>query len=83
MHTHTRMPTESYLQEGCRRARTHTLACPQKCTCRRVVDEHVQLSGRTGTLIYMSPEVYRSEHYNEKVRTCVCVCACTCVCIVF
>jgi len=33
---------------------------------RQVVDEHVQLSGRIGTLLYMSPEVYRSEYYDEK-----------------
>ena len=26
------------------------------------------LTGRTGTLMYMAPEVYRQEAYNEKVR---------------
>lgn len=27
------------------------------------------LSGRTGSLMYMAPEVHRSEKYNEKVRS--------------
>ena len=26
-----------------------------------------QLSGRTGTLMYMAPEMYRAEQYDEKV----------------
>lgn len=26
------------------------------------------LSGRTGSLMYMAPEVLRSERYNEKAR---------------
>jgi hypothetical protein len=34
-----------------------------------------QLSGKTGTLMYMAPEMYRCEQYDEKVRAwlfCMC-----------
>ncbi|KAJ9514473.1 hypothetical protein QJQ45_016207 [Haematococcus lacustris] len=32
----------------------------------KVAGAYEQLSGRTGTLMYMAPEVYRQEPYNEK-----------------
>lgn len=46
-----------------------------------------QLSGRTGSYMYMAPEMYKEQPYNEKVctrahaRGCACVvllCACVC-----
>ncbi|GFH11464.1 protein kinase domain-containing protein, partial [Haematococcus lacustris] len=31
-----------------------------------VTDEAARLSGRTGTLVFMAPEVFKSENYNDK-----------------
>lgn len=45
---------------------TATLATKPEVADARL-DGRYQLSGRTGSLMYMAPEVFKSEPYNEKV----------------